>query len=189
MRRRRRIIYLALIGLGIAALVLDRTLSARAPARAAASDGAATQPRAAASTSAAAATSQWRYVVAPFPSLPASIDPAARHDPFEIAPVVHEALQPPAPADAGETGLGQSAVAQQASFSERHVLSAVIFFDGAGVAVIDGMSVTSGQTFDGCQVAKIAPRTVTFTCTDGINALHIPPAAPPSSNREQYHTP
>jgi len=175
MQRKRRTIYLAVIGVGLAALVLDRVISRGGPAQAA---GAITAPRAGAKPGApaAAGADRLQLAVPPFPAAQTADMPEPMRDPFALTAYAHEKLSPPPP----EVEVSPEAqAARQVAFAERHVLSAVVLMDGSRVAVVDGLSVTTGQVLDGCVAAEIAARSVSFNCPNGETVLHLPGAIGP----------
>lgn len=184
MTHKRKAIYLSVIGVGLAAVVVDR-LRAGGPAPAAgavttARSGKAGQVAPARPVQTPAPTpgglERLRVSVLPFPQCPSDgpAEPAER-DPFAMPPAVVAALTPP-PAEeerANEHAEEAQRVETLAAFSDRHVLSGVMLLGEERLAVLDGMSVQVGTPVDECVVAAIATRSVSFTCPGGPVELHL----------------
>lgn len=186
MKRSRRKIYLAVIAVGIGALILDRVMTSRAPAPAAGAPPAA--PVSNGRTGTGAANERLLVNVPNFPGVPPQDAPSTgRSDPFAIAPATVAALAPPTPAsqDPDAPAADAPKARRAAIFAADHVLSAVMRVGRSSVAVVDGLSVEIGHVIDDCRVTRIDARSVTFTCADGEAVLELaPPLGPPKASAE-----
>jgi hypothetical protein len=61
----------------------------------------------------------------------------------------------------------------QAVFAERHVLQAVFVRDEFRVAVVDGVWLRPGDTFDGCTFREFQGESAVFACRDGDAVLSM----------------
>ncbi|MCB9851093.1 MAG: hypothetical protein H6817_10370 [Phycisphaerales bacterium] len=169
MKRSRKKAYLAVIGIGLVALVLDRVFSGGTPVAASGavtSSGSSARARLAAHSD----TAQLRVEVLPFPTnIPTAIIAGDERDPFDLTDEARAALFPPPPSES-EAQQAESAVRP---FDQRHVLSAIIRVGTTRIAIIDDLSVTTGQEVDGCLISSIDERTVKLTCPGGDQALSL----------------
>lgn len=167
MKRTKLRIYLAVILLGLAALVVDRWRgSRRRPASAEASNVVASAPRPPAGETATSPNQPLSVTMPAFPKL--ASDPlrlAGVRDPFTIAAAARSALLP-APPPPEEQEQGRGTLAPSAAFRAAHRLHAIVFVSAARVAVLDGVMVSEGQRIDDCDLERISERSVRFACPD-----------------------
>ncbi len=86
--------------------------------------------------------------------------------------VIRKLLDPPAEVDGGEES-GEAANAPPVPFHERHRLSAIMRLQGSRSAIVDGVILRDGQQFADCTVIEIAERNIRFDCPGAVEELWL----------------
>jgi hypothetical protein len=167
---RSRKIVLAVLGVAVAALLVDRLAlapSASGPKQAQArpTPGGGTAEVQAAPSPAAATPSATETDPALAERLEATaerfqLDPEALRDGFIPAQAWLEELVEPVPEAAPDPVEPQASPAEQ--FAEQHTLTSVILTSGGGSAVIDGKVVPVGQAIDGFTLVRLTRSSAVF---------------------------
>jgi len=177
MKPRRKHIYVIIIGVGLAAVVVDRIIGTGwtgQPDPAAAS----AVPERTMAVPADAANVAAVLAAAPFPRrLPAAPSPHLQRDLFAIPPSAMEALGVVVPGSDVAAGSGQGSRVQGVSraeeFAADHELSAILFDGERYLVVVNGDVLEIGQGIDGCTLNAVDERGVIFECGDGAARLEI----------------
>jgi hypothetical protein len=165
--------YLAVVGLGLAAIVVDRLIgsgASDAPARAQASPSTSTRGTPARGS----VPADVRVEAAPFPrDLPIVPAGLPTRDPFapppEFVPKPPPGRGPDRPGSVPDTVV----TPPSALFAQAHRLSAVLAGGPRGIVVVDGELVEVGQSVDECTLTAVADIEATFTCKDGPITLSV----------------
>ena len=174
MSRRRRSAYLALMLLGGAALMIDRTVL---------SDGV-TGPDSAVATSASdpiiPMASPIKHQTVPVLHFPRGFDS------YEVSEGIRDIFSPLQKQDIGngakvgtdKNGLyadGSLAIssASTMAFSKAHRLGGVILSDRLKIAIVDGAWVKVGQVVDGCRLDSVSGNEARFVCRDESVVLKV----------------
>lgn len=173
MSRRKLKTYIAVIGVGLGALIVDRLLEpggTPASALGAASQSDDATEAAAREPELAAALS---VMPTAFPStLPGLVPNALLRDPFDLPEAARRVLESKpevAPAKAGNT------VTPSELFRGDHELSAIVRVGASRVAIVDGLMIAQGQRVDECSLEELSDRYARFSCADGDVVLTIAP--------------
>jgi hypothetical protein len=170
---RRKKTYLAIVGLGLGALVIDRTLLRpdAEPDAAAAAQG---QPAPSAARPEIKVAIPLHIEVPPFPrDLPHPSTHAQQRDPFAISSRIEAILTGRTDLLEGGPDQAEKSRPGREQLASQRRLSAVVRVHGEWVAIIDGLKLTEGQVLDECRLSKITANSALFDCWDGKALLSI----------------
>ncbi|MGD2108923.1 MAG: hypothetical protein PVI86_05980 [Phycisphaerae bacterium] len=178
MSKGKKRVYLALMGLGGVALLVDRFIlpsSGTEPSQALAL--ATDAPNAVDDVDDPPAPPSLSIPELPFPrALEPLDDPAAVRDLFVPPP---SALAPNNEDDetdnsgSGPGGPGQDAGLRSVDFITEHRLTGVFIAQGLKIAVVDKEGMQMGDVLDGCELVSIAGNEARFQCPDGDATLKV----------------
>lgn len=178
MTARRRTLYLLLIGLGGAALGVDRLLltpSVSGPVEAEGSTGPASSPAGTVTLSDPRSAEPIPALVFPGP-LPPPGDRMLVRDVFEAPEQAFFAVASRTATDKNAPDKTDSTSAEPRSFSdfaEQHRLTGVLIRDRLRIAIVDGQWVMPGQAMDSCSLLTVSGIDAAFQCHDGVAVLRV----------------
>lgn len=179
MTRRKKHVYLTIIGLGAIALVVDRLLlpqDTATPATAAAD----VSPQQAHEDTGVASVPRLPIPELPFPNgldaFALSQSPGGPRDLF-ARPVSQSDLttENPGTDKNGRRGRGKNSPRKlgHAEFERAHTLGGVLIHQRLKIAVVNGAWMRTGDSIDGCRLARVDGNQVAFECYDGTALLKI----------------
>ncbi len=186
-QRRKNQLFLSVLGIGGAALLVDRFFVGSplaAPAALQAGESASETPplpgSPAAPATRIAATADGAGLALSIPELPFPRELPRLPEGTRLRDVFSRPKSGPRRSDAdGETHDGQLDEEPRdrvKDFPQRHRLDGVFLDEGLKIAVVDGAWVAIGDKVDGCDLASIDGNQATFRCGDRETSLRMEPA-------------